>query len=274
MTRNSLFFATVLGLMLLISDAQAQLGFPIILSAAVDSSNNTLTISGQNFGSVSAVKFGIVPLNVTTSTPTAVVAQLPPSTKPGSYVILASFSNGLAVFATSFGAISSQPAGLPVAHGYLLCTQLFGSAPPPCGMTVPVGVTSMSIEAWGGGTSGLWPTSLAGGYCKAALSVTPGDTLFVTVGAGGGRGALGLLSGGDTTVVSGISGPLILVPGGGSGSVMQCPGIGLIAPFPTPPFATQLPLASELSALTTPLATSAPLGQNVVGGNGYLTVTW
>jgi FG-GAP-like repeat len=65
--------------------------------------------------------------------------------------------------------------------------------------TVPAGVTSVTVEAWGGeggnasdvtrfvgrGTGGL------GGYVKATLAVTPGETLLVFVGGRGTDPALG-----------------------------------------------------------------------------------
>lgn len=56
--------------------------------------------------------------------------------------------------------------------------------------TVPAGVTSIEIEAWGaqgGSTSGSsYPgTGALGGYSKGTLSVTPGETLYVYVGGQG-----------------------------------------------------------------------------------------
>lgn len=56
---------------------------------------------------------------------------------------------------------------------------------------VPSPVTSLIIEAWGaGGGGGGSSSSLAaggggGGYSRATISVTPGQTIFYTVGAGG-----------------------------------------------------------------------------------------
>lgn len=55
---------------------------------------------------------------------------------------------------------------------------------------VPNGVTTITVELWGGGGSGgavIYGTSGAGGgggYVKATLSVTPGETLLVRVGGG------------------------------------------------------------------------------------------
>jgi hypothetical protein len=64
--------------------------------------------------------------------------------------------------------------------------------------TVPNGVTSITVSAWGaGGGGGGWPIGIpltalgfgfgaAGGFVYATLSVIPGETLTVQVGGGGG----------------------------------------------------------------------------------------
>ena len=63
--------------------------------------------------------------------------------------------------------------------------------------TVPAGVTSITVKAWGGGGGGgggAYPYSGGagggGGFARATLAVTPGNTLTVRVG-GGGRGGDG-----------------------------------------------------------------------------------
>lgn len=57
--------------------------------------------------------------------------------------------------------------------------------------TVPVGVTSITVEAWGGGGKGGTRTSNGGAggggggaYVRSVMTVTPGTTYTVTVGAG------------------------------------------------------------------------------------------
>lgn len=81
---------------------------------------------------------------------------------------------------------------------------------------VPDGVTTITVELWGGGGSagtitGFNTGSLGGGggYVKATLSVTPGETLIVRVGGGGWQYAANVLqhptqplTGGTVSVVS------------------------------------------------------------------------
>lgn len=65
--------------------------------------------------------------------------------------------------------------------------------------TVPEGVLTIKIEAWGGGGSGgggghnTWPFAGGGGgaYASSVLSVTPGNSYNYVVGAGGSLGADG-----------------------------------------------------------------------------------
>lgn len=76
---------------------------------------------------------------------------------------------------------------------------------------VPVGVSTVTVEAWGaqGGSNGG-----RGGYIKADLSVTGGETLYIRPGGadgwnGGGNGGAGAAGGGDGG------------PGGGASDVRQ-----------------------------------------------------
>lgn len=83
--------------------------------------------------------------------------------------------------------------------------------------TVPAGITSVTAECWGAGAGGNNGTGAGGGngsgggaYAKgAAIPVTPGNVLTVTVGAGGTPG----VSGGDSWFIA--SGTL---DGGGGNS--------------------------------------------------------
>lgn len=78
---------------------------------------------------------------------------------------------------------------------------------------VPAGVTSLQIEAWGaqGGTSngGL------GGYAKATITTTPGQTLQVNVGGAGGSSGAGGFNGGGNDAGNMYGG------GGGASDVRQ-----------------------------------------------------
>lgn len=84
----------------------------------------------------------------------------------------------------------------------VLITQCPGNFP----WKVPAGVTSVTFEVWGGGGSGAGhssgnaPGGGGGGYSKITLTVTPGQTVYLNVGAGG----LGIANpgvvGGDTWI--------------------------------------------------------------------------
>ncbi|MDP3154745.1 MAG: choice-of-anchor D domain-containing protein [Archangium sp.] len=82
--------------------------------------------------------------------------------------------------------------------------------------TVPAGVTSVTINAWGGGGAGgvqLGSTGGGGAFARATFGVTPGELLEVQVAEGGvapGNGA------GASAVLRGTT-PLIIVAGGGGG---------------------------------------------------------
>jgi hypothetical protein len=60
----------------------------------------------------------------------------------------------------------------------------------PGSMTVPAGKTTLLMEAWGGGSGGSGvgsanaPGGGGGGYSSFTATVTPGNTVFYTVGAG------------------------------------------------------------------------------------------
>lgn len=81
---------------------------------------------------------------------------------------------------------------------------------------VPVGVTSVTIEAWGGQGRSNGAGTVAGGlggYAKATVPVTPGQTLYINVGQGGGSGSAGGWNGGGIGGIGGVS----TANGGGGG---------------------------------------------------------
>ncbi len=95
--------------------------------------------------------------------------------------------------------------------------------------TVPSGITSVTIKAWGaggggggGGDGSPGGNGGAGGYSTTTINVTPNETLNVTVGGGGGGGTAGGNSGGGGgggghSVVRRGSTNLIIAGGGGGG---------------------------------------------------------
>jgi len=64
--------------------------------------------------------------------------------------------------------------------------------------TVPTGVTSITVKAWGGGGGGGGQSSSApgggGAYASSVITTTPGEALTVIVGGGGGNGANGCVT--------------------------------------------------------------------------------
>jgi hypothetical protein len=70
--------------------------------------------------------------------------------------------------------------------------------------TVPLGVTSITVYAWGAGGGGRTNTGGAGAMIQGVLTVTPGETLNILVGGGG--------SGATTT-------PITAYGGGGSAGI-------------------------------------------------------
>ncbi len=94
--------------------------------------------------------------------------------------------------------------------------------------TVPAGVTSITVYAWGGGggAGGGSPSCSAqgegsggggGGLASSTFTVIPGETYTVTIGAGGTAGAvLGNGGAGGTTTFTGPAGTLTAT-GGGAG---------------------------------------------------------
>lgn len=81
---------------------------------------------------------------------------------------------------------------------------------------VPAGVSTIKVRAWGAGAGGSNAGSAstgygggAGAYVEAIVPVTAGETLTITVGAGGAANT----SGGDTTIVRGAT--TLISAGGG-----------------------------------------------------------
>lgn len=91
--------------------------------------------------------------------------------------------------------------------------------------SVPAGVTSLTVKAWGAGggggagvnSSGVGGNGGGGGYAKSVITVTPGETLDVLVGSGGAK-AGGNRQGGDGGGYSSVSrGATFLLQAGGGG---------------------------------------------------------
>ncbi len=88
----------------------AQLSFPVILSAVFDAPNGKLKIDGSNFGASPKVNLGTASLTTETSSATEIVTTLPASFLPGSYVLKAQFASGIpAFFVLNIGSTTVPP---------------------------------------------------------------------------------------------------------------------------------------------------------------------
>jgi hypothetical protein len=135
---------------------------------------------------------------------------------------------------------------LPHASASVPTTVTFNYTGAPQQWTVPIGVQSIIVEAWGAASKGLYLCA-AGGYAKRAVSVMSGERLNVMVGGmslntsslnggfngGGSGGAIGSNrgtgGGGATDLRQGGSGlhDRVIVAGGAGGS-LYCGGGGQI----------------------------------------------
>jgi Concanavalin A-like lectin/glucanases superfamily/IPT/TIG domain len=88
--------------------------------------------------------------------------------------------------------------------------------------TAPAGVTSVTVEAWGGGGAGGGATSnpakggggAGGQYARKLITVVPGTSYVITVGAGGAGSAGSGGAGGDSIFSSNV----VIAKGGAGGS--------------------------------------------------------
>jgi Secretion system C-terminal sorting domain len=108
---------------------------------------------------------------------------------------------------------------------------------------VPAGVTNITVETWGGGGAGgagvggsFWDAGGGGGgggYSRSLLSVTPGSSFGVTVGAGGptssASGAASNFGGGLVVALGGLGGGQNTGFSAGSGGVGAGIGTGQVA---------------------------------------------
>jgi len=100
---------------------------------------------------------------------------------------------------TGSGATNTDPVYFSANSGVLTLTNSAGQAfSTTTTVTIPCGVTSITVEAWGGGGAGSTltaGTNGAGGgggaYSKGVVTVIPGYTYQVTIGQGGSNGSAG-----------------------------------------------------------------------------------
>ena len=156
------------------------------------------------------------------------------------------------------------PPGPPGAPGSFPSNfEQFSGGGSTAAFTVPAGVTTIQIEAVGGGGAHD-PAGAAGGsggYQKVILSVSPGATYSVFVGAGEGPGATS-----NVTTVTDQNGSVVAC---GSGAFGQQPGLWGISCLPVQGIPTphMLNIDGQLGGLDQPMQT---ICIPVQGVNGYV----
>jgi hypothetical protein len=168
-------------------------GLPLVISATVDYTQGTLTISGQNFGSAPAVTLDSLAFPTQSSASTKIVASFPsgkaPSSfVPGTYFLTVQFRNQLpSIFAVDIGANGAPgpvgpvgPRGLPGVAG---APGLAGPAGVQGGLGPmgPPGVTG--AQGLAGAAGPIGPQGLQGPVGATGATGPPGPP-----GSGGGGG--------------------------------------------------------------------------------------
>jgi len=169
-------------------------GLPLVISATVDYSHNTLTISGQNFGSNPTVTLDSLGFPTQSSASSQIVAgfpsgKAPGSFTPGTYFLTVTFKNQLpTIFAVALGANGAPgpqgPAGAPGVTG---ATGPAGPAGPqgipgsfgPVGATGPagaIGVQGLQGVAGPAGPQGLQGATGAQGPAGTGGGIPTCDT--------------------------------------------------------------------------------------------------
>lgn len=170
-----------------------------------------------NVGSLTQTKLGGLFLN-TSSTPVPIGLEVFGQSIFNGKIQIADGTQGVGKVLTSdaSGTATWVAPGAPTAPSSATITV---TTPGTYVWTVPAGVTSISAKVWGAGGAGGGYTTSSGGFngggggsgaysANSSLTVSPGDSFIVTVGAGANRGA-----GGNSAIAS-IKG-INLTAGGG-----------------------------------------------------------
>jgi hypothetical protein len=200
----------------LVSHASQAIGLPLVISATIDYAHNTLTISGQNFGSTPSVTLDSLAFSTQNSTASQVVANFPgvraaSSFAPGTYFLTLTFKNQLpAVFAVAIGGSGVQgpagPAGAPGAPGIQGGTGPAGPAGPqglvgPTGPAGPQGIQGLTGATGPQGSKGDPGSSSAGLVCTTVPNI-----YLVTAGNGAQTCQPRYVDNGDLTVTDNQTG--------------------------------------------------------------------
>jgi hypothetical protein len=298
------------------STVQAQSAAPVITSAQVNTVTGQLTITGTGFGAAQTVQLGSQFPTVVSSTNTSVIVALPANLNPGSYalVVTNATTNQTGSFVVAIGAVG--PTGPQGPIGLIGATGATGPAGPigatgpvgpqgPSGPTGPMGpggingiqefitsgtwtapanITHVMVEMWGGGggangANGTCTNGGAGAYTRDVVSVIPGTTYNVTVGAGGA---------GSTTSQGGLGGEsqfATAFAGGGQGggaagqadpnAMISHPGGEVGGFYPVtwiPPFAYASDSCGTFGFGG--ICSNGVVGPTLNGLPGYVLLTW
>ena len=126
--------------------------------------------------------------------------------------------------ATAAGSAALAGRACTPTEGFSGC-RLFNPMTAKQEFTVPSGVTSLDVRAWGeGGAGNSMANGGAGGFVAGTLKVTPGEELSVAVAGlnagdalGGKAGSRGAERGGNSSAVRTSGGAALVVAGGGGG---------------------------------------------------------
>jgi hypothetical protein len=168
--------AAAITLLGMISSRAQAAGLPLIISATVDYTHNTLTIDGQNFGSNPTVTLDSLPFLTQSSGSNQIVANFPsgkaPSSfVPGTYFLTVQFRNQLpTIFGVDIGANGAPgAAGPPGAAG----SPGVAGAPGPAGPAGPQGSPGSMGPPGATGPSGATGAQGSPGATGATGAVGP-----------------------------------------------------------------------------------------------------
>ena len=110
---------------LAVSDEVKAPGKPVVISATVDFGQGQITIAGETFPSTPTVTLDGTPLNVTSASPTQIVASLQPvagiQSLPGDYQLKVCDSHGCATFVVTIGVGQAAGPCFDNANRYVDC---------------------------------------------------------------------------------------------------------------------------------------------------------
>jgi hypothetical protein len=214
MTRMLFLLLSTLVLVGLVTPKAHAAGLPVVISATVDYTHNTLTISGQNFGGSPTVTLDSMTFPTMTAASKQIVADFPNATPPssftpGTYFLTVTFKNQFpTIFAVDIGANGPQgpqgvagpagPQGLQGTQGLAGATGAAGAMGPP-GPMGPAGAA--------GATGATGAQGAQGAQGLPGVAGAPGAQ-----GPAGPQGPAGVSGGQDMTCPNGNTTPT--TPGG------------------------------------------------------------